>query len=303
MVDHIVVGGGSAGCAIAARLSEDPNTSVLLLEAGPDHRVREARIPAAFPRLFHTERDWDYRTVPQPELDGRSLYWPRGHMLGGSSSMNAMMWVRGNPADYDAWVEYGGQTWSYDSVLPYFRRVENVERSDGGRHTGQDGPVRVAEPRDVNPATALFVEACVNAGIPRNPNANSGRNDGVDVTQVTQHRGLRVSAATAYLEPALARPNLTVLTDALATRVIVERGRAVGVEHLRDGRSQRTRVTGEVILAGGAVNSPQLLMLSGIGDADHRPAGSRPEPHGSSRVGCDSGDQSTRQSVLCRYAA
>ncbi len=268
MVDYIVVGAGSAGCVVAARLSEDPSVSVLLLEAGKPDKKQDIHIPAAFSNLFHTEYDWDYRTVPQAELDNRELYWPRGKVLGGSSSINAMMWVRGVPADYDAWAKAGNAGWSYDELLPYFKRSEDTERHDP-HHTGKGGPITVEEPRDPNPAVQMFVDACVQAGIPRNSNANVGTNEGVDVTQVSQHRGRRMSTAAGYIKPALGRPNLTVETEAHVTRVIIENGRAVGVTYVVGSELRMARCEREVVLSGGAVNSPQLLMLSGIGDADH----------------------------------
>ena len=261
----MIVGAGSAGCALAARLSEDPSTRVLLLEAGPSDRVQEVSVPAAFSRLFKTERDWGYTTVPQEGLYGRSLYWPRGRVLGGSSSINAMMWVRGVPLDYDQWQVDG---WRYEDLVPYFTRVEDSARPGAG-HVGAGGPVRIEDQREPNPATRLFVEACVAAGLPRNPNANAGDNLGIDFTQVNQRRGARMSMAAAYLAPARKRPNLTVQTGATATRVVIEGGRAVGVTYLTPGGLATASARREVVLAGGAVNSPQLLMLSGIGPAGH----------------------------------
>jgi choline dehydrogenase len=265
--DYVIVGAGSAGCVVAARLSEDPSTRVLLLEAGTTDRKQEVTIPAAFSKLFKTERDWDFHTVPQESLQGRSLYWPRGKMLGGSSSLNAMMWVRGVPADYDAWAAAGCRGWSYQDLLPYFRRIEDSERH-GGEHTGHGGPIPIAEQRDPNRATRLFVQACLNAGMSANPNPNAGDNEGVSLTQVNQHRGARASTAWAYLRPAMKRPNLTVETEALATKVILAEGRAAGVAYRRGGESRAATAGREVILSGGAVSSPQLLLLSGIGPAD-----------------------------------
>jgi choline dehydrogenase len=264
--DYIVVGAGSAGCVLAARLSEDPATSVLLLEAGQPDKKQEIRIPAAFSKLFHTSFDWDYYTVPQRHLDDRVLFWPRGKTLGGTSSLNAMMWVRGVGADYDEWAKQGNQGWSYEEVLPYFKRAEDTERHDPD-HLGRGGPMTISDQRDPNPATALFVQACQRAGIPRNPNANAGTNEGVDLTQVSQRRGMRWSSADGYLRPAMKRPNLAVRTGVQATRVMLESGRAVGVEYLESGRVVIASAGSEVILAGGAINSPQLLMLSGIGPA------------------------------------
>ncbi len=264
--DYIVVGAGSAGCVLAARLSEDPATRVLLLEAGQPDKKQEIRIPAAFSKLFHTSFDWDYYTVPQRHLDDRVLFWPRGKTLGGTSSVNAMMWVRGVGADYDEWATLGNQGWSYEEVLPYFKRAEDTERHDPD-HLGRGGPMTVSNQRDPNPATALFVQACQRAGIPRNPNANVGTNEGVDLTQVSQRKGMRWSSADGYLRPAMKRPNLAVRTGVQATRVLVEGGRAVGVEYLESGQAVIASAGSEVILAGGAINSPQLLMLSGIGPA------------------------------------
>jgi choline dehydrogenase len=268
MFDYVVVGAGSSGSVVAARLSEDPSISVLVLEAGPVDKKQEIRVPAAFSKLFHTRYDWDYRTTPQPNLDGRRLYWPRGRVLGGSSSINAMMWVRGIPADYDAWAAAGNSGWAYQDVVRLFQRAEDAARHDTG-HTGRGGPITVQEQRDVNPGTHLFVEACVRAGIARNPNANAGTNEGVDYTQVTQNRGARMSAAAAYLAPAASRPNLTIHTGTQASKVVIEGGRATGVTYVRNGEVHTARVQREVLLCGGAVNSPQLLMLSGIGPADH----------------------------------
>lgn len=265
MYHYVVVGAGSAGCALAARLSEDPSTRVLVLEAGPADDPREVAIPAAFSKLFKTELDWAYHTVPQRHLDDRVLYWPRGRMLGGSSSLNAMMWVRGVPLDYDQW---GIEGWRYADLLPTFRRMEDAER-EGGEHTGRGGPIVVAEQRHPSTATRIFLEAAVNAGFRPNPNPNAGDNEGVSLTQVTQRRGKRCSAATAYLRPAMRRPNLVVETGARVARVVVEGGGATGVTYLGSGEIRTARAEAEVILAGGAVNSPQLLMLSGIGPADH----------------------------------
>ena len=268
MYDYVVVGAGSAGCVLAARLSADPEKSVLLLEAGGKDRKLEIGIPAAFSKLFHSDFDWDYRTVPQQNLDGREMFWPRGKGIGGSSSIGAMMWVRGVPADYDAWAAAGNVGWAYEDVLPLFKRIEDSERVDDD-HVGVGGPVRVENQRDPNPGTDLFIAACQRAGIPRNPNANAWTNEGVDYTQVFQRRGRRVSSADGYLKPALKRPNLTVETGAHVTRLSIEDGRVTGVSYSKGGELRTVRVSREVVLSGGAVNSPQILMLSGIGPADH----------------------------------
>lgn len=264
--DHIVVGGGAAGCVLAGRLTEDAGRSVLLLEAGPRDRAREIRIPAAFPRLFGTRYDWDLRTEPQPALDGRSLYWPRGRVLGGSSSINAMMHVRGNRSDYDGWAAAGAPGWAFEDLLPVFRRSEDSPRG-GPPLRGRGGPLSVEELRDPNPATRAFLEAAVSAGLPRNPDVNGERQEGVDLTQVNQRRGRRWSVADAYLRPALGRPGLTVRTGARVTRVLVEGGRATGVEVLAGGSREEVRARKGVLLAAGAVGSPHLLLLSGVGPA------------------------------------
>jgi choline dehydrogenase len=267
--DVVVVGAGSAGCALAGRLTEDPSLSVLLLEAGGSDELLEVQIPAALYKTWRTRRDWNYTTEPQPGLDGRRLFWPRGKLLGGSSSINAMIYMRGAAADYDEWAKHTGDgSWSYDHVLPLFRRMEDNARGADRWH-GAGGPLRVEDLRSPHPWTTALVESAVAAGHPRNDDFNGAAQEGVGLYQVTQRRGRRWSAADAYLRPARARPNLTVRTAALTTRVLVEGGRAVGVEYRQRGRLHTVRAAREVVLSGGAVNSPQLLMLSGIGPADH----------------------------------
>ena len=267
--DVVVVGAGSAGCALAGRLSEDASLRVLLLEAGGSDDLLEVQIPAALYKLWRTRRDWNYTTGPQPGLGGRRLFWPRGKLLGGSSSINAMIYMRGAAADYDEWAERTGEpAWSYDHVLPLFRRMEDNARG-ADRFHGVGGPLRVEDLRSPHPWTRAAIQSAVAAGHPRNDDFNGAVQEGVGPYQVTQRRGRRWSAADAYLRPALDRPNLTVRTGAHATRVLVESGRAVGVEYRAGGRLHTVRGAAEVVLAGGAVNSPQLLMLSGIGPADH----------------------------------
>ncbi len=265
--DYVIAGAGSAGCVVAARLSEDPATKVLLLEAGPPDRKLMVNVPAGFSRLFKTERDWNYATVPQDQLRGRELYWPRGKTLGGSSSINAQMWVRGNRRDYDAWAELGNRGWAFEDVLPLFLRIEDTARGALPLR-GVGGPVHVADLREPNVATRAFVEAACELGLPRCPDVNGPEQEGVDHVQVTQRRGRRWSAARAYLQPASGRANLAVLTGAHVTRVVLDGDRAVGVEYARQGHREVAHARAEVILAGGTVNSPQLLMLSGIGPAD-----------------------------------
>ena len=265
--DYIVVGAGSAGCVLAARLTEDRRTRVLLLEAGGAGGAKEIRIPAAFSKLFKTAMDWNYATEPEPQLHNRRLYWPRGKVLGGSSAINAMIYIRGNRADYDYWRELGNAGWSFAEVLPYFKKSENQERGASEYH-GVGGPVNVADPRYVNPLTRAFLAAAEEIGIARNPDFNGEAQDGAALYQVTQKNGGRWSAADGYLQPARDRNNLAVVTGAHAVRVLMEGNRAVGVGFLRDGAMEEARADAEVILAGGTVNSPQLLMLSGIGPAD-----------------------------------
>lgn len=244
--DYIVVGTGSAGSVVANRLSADPAVDVVVLEAGPRDKDKFVHIPAGFSKLFRTEMDWDYLTEPQKELDGREIYWPRGKVLGGSSSMNAMMWVRGFAADYDEWAEHAGEQWDYAHVEKYYARIEN-------------GPLVISAQRSPRSSTALWLTAaqeCIDAPV------------GFCETRVTQRRGARWSTADAYLKPALRRRNLTLHTQATATRVVFEGKRAVGVEFEQLGARRVVRARREVVLCGGAINSPQLLMLSGIGDRD-----------------------------------
>ena len=266
--DYVVVGAGSAGCVLANRLSEDPAIHVLLLEAGGRNRHPSVTIPAAFSQQFHTARDWDLHTDPEPACDERSLYVPRGKGLGGSSAMNAMLYVRGRPLDYDLWEAGGATGWGWDAVKPYFLRAEDNARGASDDH-GVGGPLRVENPRSPRPITRTFLEAAEAAGIPYIPDYNGPEQDGAALVQVTQRAGRRWSTAKAYLEPAAGRPNLTVVTGAQVRRVVVDGGRATGVEYKdRLGRTRVATAGREVVLSAGALASPQLLMLSGIGPAD-----------------------------------
>jgi choline dehydrogenase len=265
--DYIIIGAGSAGCVLAARLTEVSRTRVLLLEAGGRDTAKEVHIPAAFSKLYKTGVDWNYSTEPEPYLNDRKLYWPRGKMLGGSSSMNAMIFIRGNRLDYDHWASLGNQGWAFDDVLPYFKKSQMQQRGASEYH-GASGPLHTSDLRWVNPLTRAFLAAAEELGVQANPDFNAASQDGAGLYQVTQKNGRRHSAADAYLKPALARRNLTVVTQAHATRVVLENHRATGVEYLRDGAKSEARAEREVILAGGSINSPQLLLLSGIGPAD-----------------------------------
>lgn len=268
--DYVIVGAGSAGAALAARLSEDPATSVLVLEAGPPDAALALHVPAAFSTLFRGRYDWNYDTVPQRELENRTIYWPRGKTLGGSSSLNAMMWVRGFAADYDEWAQSAGDSWSWASLAPHFQRVEATQgAADASQGTAGAQPVE--HQRDPRPHTAAFLQAARELRHPVTA-ANLPARQGFSQTMVTQHRGARASTADAYLRPARARANLRVVTDALVRRITFEEGdvrpRATGVYVDIAGITRHARARREVILAGGAINTPQLLLLSGIGDAD-----------------------------------
>ena len=268
MYDYVIVGAGSAGCVLAGRLSENPSVRVLLLEAGPPDTADEIHVPAMLNLLFQSTYDWGFRTVPQEKAAGQAVYWPRGKVIGGSSSINAMIYIRGNKHDYNTWRdEYGCDGWGYNEILPYFIRAEQNSRGPSAYHGGS-GPLSVVDPNFKSPSTTAFVESAVNAGAVANPDFNGQSQDGVGFYQLTQKDGRRWSAADAYLHPAGNRPNLTVRTDALATSIVIEGGRATGVRYLHRGAEHIARAEAEVIVSGGAVNSPQLLMLSGIGPAD-----------------------------------
>jgi choline dehydrogenase len=264
--DYVIVGAGSAGCVLAARLTEDPDISVLLLEAGDRDTAKEVAVPAAFSKLFHGPHDWDYTTDPEPGCDDREMYWPRGKMLGGSSSINAMLYIRGSRHDFDGWRDAGCEGWGYDDVLPYFTRSEDNSRGPNAWH-GVGGPLRVGDQRSPSPLSEDYLAAAEQTGLGRNHDFNGADQEGVGLYQVTQRAGRRESTATAFLRPAERRANLTVRTLAQATRVILENGRAAGVEAQVDGQRQVFRAEREVLLAGGAINTPQLLLLSGIGPA------------------------------------
>jgi choline dehydrogenase len=263
--DYVIVGAGSAGCVLANRLSEDPDVQVLLLEAGPPDTNENIHVPLGYLKLGATEVDWDYHSAPEQECNGRRITLPRGRVLGGSSSINAMVYIRGNPRDYDGW---GVPGWSWAELMPYFLKAEDNERGASRWHA-VGGPLPVSEERSHNPISHAFVDAGVQAGLARNEDFNGAEQDGVGMYQVTQRDGMRASAAVAYLHPASERANLTVMPYVHVQRVLFDGTRAVGVLASQLGQAQELRAEREVILCTGAYNSPQLLMLSGVGPAEH----------------------------------
>ena len=269
MYDYLIIGAGSAGCVLANRLTEDPDCRVLLLEAGPRDWHPFIHMPAGLAKLVGQKGvNWNYDTAPEPQLNGRRLWWPRGKVLGGSSSINAMCYVRGVPRDYDDWATQGAIGWDWNRALPYFKRAERNSRGADALH-GAEGPLYVSDLRYTNPLSSAFIDAGQQAGYRRNDDFNGEGQDGFGFYQVTQKDGARCSTAVAYLGPARSRPNLDIVTGALVRRVLLKNGRAVGVAYARGGREVKVRAEREVLLSGGAINSPQLLMLSGIGPADH----------------------------------
>jgi choline dehydrogenase len=268
MHDYIIVGAGSAGCVLANRLSEDARTNVLLLEAGESDRSPFIRIPATASLLYKSSFDWAFETEPQPALDDRRMYFGRGKGVGGTSSINSMIYMRGAPQDYDHWASLGNPSWSYAEVLPYFKKLEHYERGASDYH-GADGPLNVADLRCINPLTRAFIEAAVAVGYERNDDFNGAAQEGVGQFQVTQKDGQRHSAADAYLKPAQRRRHLTTITSARVTKLLIDGNQVSGVTYLQNGRLHEARARRSVLLCGGAIHSPQLLLLSGIGPADH----------------------------------
>jgi choline dehydrogenase-like flavoprotein len=266
--DYIVVGGGSAGCVLAARLSEDPDVTVALLEAGPVDKSILIHVPAGLALMPQTgTANWNFDSVPQKGLNGRVGWQPRGKVLGGSSSVNAMIYIRGHRADYDHWASEGNPGWAYDDVLPYFRRAEHNERIRDEYH-GNDGPLNVMDLRSPSKITQPFIDAGREAGYRITDDFNGAEQEGIGQYQVTHRNGERFSAAKAYLTPNLGRKNLTVFTGAHTTRVLFEGRRATGVEFRRDGRLEQIGARHEVLMAAGALQTPQILMLSGVGPGD-----------------------------------
>ncbi|WP_298813702.1 choline dehydrogenase [uncultured Sphingomonas sp.] len=267
--DYVIIGGGSAGCTLAARLSEDPSASVCLLEAGGANKELLVRMPAGVGNLIKDKgkHNWGFWTEPEPHLNNRRLWWPRGRGLGGSSAINGMIYMRGHQRDYDDWRQMGLTGWGWDNVLPYFRRLEGHHRGPSDGLHGHDGPLHVSAGESDSPFHDALIEAGRQAGYPVTDDFNGAEQEGFGRYDLTISNGQRWSAAAAYLRPAMSRPNLTVITGARTTRIVVERGRAVAVEYLRGTERARVEVLGEALLAAGAVQSPHILQLSGIGDA------------------------------------
>jgi len=267
--DYVIVGGGSAGCTLAGRLSEDPDVTVCLLEAGPKDDSFIINVPAGAAAIMPKpgKFNWGFETVPQKGLNGRCGYQPRGKTLGGSSSINAMIYIRGHKSDYDNWVDMGAKGWGWDDVLPYFKKSENRE-AGATKFRGKGGPLNVANLQSPNPTAEFYLDACDQIQLPKTKDFNGAKFEGTGRYEVTQKEGQRFSAAKAYLTPNLDRTNLTVITDATTTKINVENGRATGVQCRIDGEDQTINAAREVLLCGGAFGSPQTLLLSGIGDKD-----------------------------------
>ena len=284
--DYVVIGAGSAGCVVASRLSEDPGVTVCLLEAGgPDTSVF-IHAPLGFAASATLGLyNWNYATVPQPGLNGRPGFQPRGKVMGGSSSLNAMVYTRGNPFDYDQWAALGNPGWAYADVLPYFKRAENSECFGATAYHGSGGPLNVSYLRSPSVLNNAFLDACSEQGVPPTADYNGASQFGCAPAQVTQKNGERCSAAKAYITPHLARPNLTVITHAHTQRLLLEGKRVVGAEYLHQGQPRQVQATREVIVSAGAYGSPQLLMLSGIGPADQLQAHGIPVVHALPGVG------------------
>ncbi len=267
--DYIIVGAGSAGCVLANRLSEDPEVSVLLLEAGGSDWNPWIHVPVGYFKTMHNPAtDWCYLTDPDEGIDGRRLQWPRGKVLGGSSSLNGLLYIRGQREDYDDWAQLGNDGWDYDSVLPYFKKSECQERGADDYH-GADGPLKVSDLRLRREIAERFIEAAKASGIPENRDVNGARQEGVGYFQQTSYKGFRCSTAKAFLRPALKRPNLTLVKRAHCQRLLLEGKRVVGVEYRQGQSTHRASARLEVLLSSGAIGSPQILQCSGIGDPDH----------------------------------
>jgi choline dehydrogenase len=285
--DYVIAGGGTAGCVLAARLSEDPSVTVLLLEAGRTDRHPLVQVPAGFAKLTAGPWEWGLTTVPQTHLDGRRIPYAQGKVLGGGGSINAQVFTRGTPQDYDRWEsEHGAKGWGFEDVLPYFVRSEDNNRLSGRLH-GSGGPLGVSDQINPSPLSRAFVRAGQEAGLPHNADFNGERQEGVGFYQSTTRNGRRCSASVGYLRPAAKRPNLTVRCTRLVTRVVLEGDRAVGVEVVDGGRVETIRASREVVVTAGAIGSPKLLQLSGIGDPAVLEAAGVPVAHALAGVGAN----------------
>lgn len=266
--DYIVIGAGSAGCPVANRLSEDPKNRVLLLEAGPKDRNIWIHIPIGYYRTMTSPLSWGYNTEPEEGIAGRGLIWPRGKVLGGSSAINGLVYVRGQKQDYDHWRQLGNEGWGFDDILPFFKMAEDQERGEDDYH-GRGGPLKVSDIRDKREICDAFIAAAKEAGIPENTDFNGADQEGVGHFQTTSRNGWRCSTAVGYLKPIRNRSNLRIETDAMVESILFDGKRARGIRFRQHGQEKTADVTGEIVLAGGAINSPQLLQLSGVGPADH----------------------------------
>ena len=269
--DYIVVGAGSAGCVVASRLSEDPTVNVVLLEAGPKDRHPMIHVPAGIRTLLeHPVINWNYSSEPEEGSGGRRIHWPRGKVLGGSSSINGMLYVRGNPADYDGWAQRGCAGWGYDDVLPYFMKSEDF-RGDGSddKYRSKGGPLVVEDYRTILPITHKFIEAAQQAGFPLTKDYNGAQQEGVSYSQMTRNHRFRASTARTFLSQAKGRPNLEIITEAQTGKLLFDGKKCVGVSYHRGGHDLEVRANREVIVCAGAVNSPHILQISGIGPAQH----------------------------------
>ena len=295
--DYIVIGAGSAGCPVANRLSADPKNRVLLLEAGPKDRNIWIHIPIGYYRTMHSALSWGYETEPDEGVAGRRLVWPRGKVLGGSSAINGLVYIRGQKQDYDHWRQLGTEGWGYDDILPFFKKAEDQERGSDDYH-GSGGPLTVSDIRDRREICDAFMEAAQQAGIPRNNDFNGIDQEGVGNFQTTSRNGLRCSAATGYLKSIKNRPNLRIETDAMVLNILFDGKRASGIRFRQYGQEKIVHAGGEIVLAGGAINSPQMLQLSGIGPAEHLRAHGIDVVHDNPGVGRDLQDHYQARIVM-----
>ena len=294
--DYIIVGAGSAGCVLANRLSANPQHRILLLEAGGNDRISKVQIPAAMAKNFKSDTDWNYETTPQQYLDERPMYQPRGKVLGGCSSINAMIYIRGHRYDYDQWAQLGNPGWDYDSILPYFKKSEGNARLQGPYH-GTQGPLRIEDGRSVNALSRTFVQATQNLGLPSNPDFNGPQQEGFGFYQLNQKKGSRWNAAEAFLHPIKDRPNLNIVTGAEAQELQLEGKKAIGITYQKGNQIVTAYGNREIILAAGAFNSPALLLRSGIGPGDELQAMGRAVNHALPGVG-----KNLQDHLLCGIA-